>query len=160
MDVEKTSCLVNVYAGNNDLGPVYEELPANYIGNDTYELLASPGLTLNLAKGDLIRIDDVNRPATVLKRGGNFCIQIYAKQITRDEIEHLEHCVRRELNGSLDGVNGGNHALSVSSRNGIETINRFFDNFKKRTGIEWYYANIYKNFEHPSDETLLNWWVE
>ncbi|RBB31837.1 hypothetical protein DPV79_40220 [Burkholderia reimsis] len=160
MDAEKERCLVNVYAGHNDAGPVYEELPALSIGDGSYELLSSPGLALNLAKGDLIRIADTDRPATVLRRGGNFCVQIYADEIPRGEVERLEREVGQELAGSLDGVNGGNLALSVPSTNGIEAINRFFDEFKERTGIEWYYANVYKNFEDPSDETLLDWWLK
>lgn len=158
MDAERASCLVNVYAGHNDSGPVYEELPARYVGDGTYELLSSPGLALNLAKGDWVRIDQVARPATVLKRGGNFCIQIYAVDIPSAEVGRLEQEVRHKLNGSLDGINGANLALSVPAENGVEAVNRFFDDFRRRTGIEWYYANIYRNFEDLSDETLLNWW--
>ncbi|WP_232450448.1 DUF4265 domain-containing protein [Burkholderia ubonensis] len=160
MDVEKQHCFIKVYAGRNDAGPVYEELPAMPTGDGSYELLSSPGLTLNLAKGDRVRIDDTERPAAVLTRGGNFCIQIYADQIAQADVDALERQVHEELHGSLDGVNGGNLALSVPATNGIDTINRFFDAFKARTGVEWYYANVYKNFEDPDDETLLNWWVE
>jgi hypothetical protein len=152
--------LINVYAGENDAGPVYEEIPSMRMQDGSYKLLSSPGLALNLAKGDLIRINDINRPAIVLKRGGNFCIQIYADDISNQEIERLEREISQKLNGSLDGVNSGNLAFSVPSINSIKAINDFFDNFKNRTGIEWYYANIYKNFENPSDETLLNWWTE
>ncbi|TCW75948.1 hypothetical protein C5O80_37020 [Burkholderia sp. SRS-46] len=160
MGVEKDYRVVRVYAGRNDDGPpVFEELPARSVGDDAYELLASPGLALNLAKGDVIRLGDNSGPATVLERGGNFCIQIYAEEIAPDEIEQLEHDVTTELGGSLDGVNGGNLALSVPSGCGVAAINRLFDAFKRRTGIEWYYANIYKNFEDPNDETLLDWWV-
>lgn len=160
MDVEKQHCLIKVYAGRNDAGPVYEELPAMPLGDGSYKLLSSPGLTLNLAKGDHVRIDEVERPASVLTRGGNFCIQIYAERIEQADIDALDRQVRQQLHGSLDGVNGGNLALSVPAANGIDAINRFFDEFKVRTGIEWYYANVYKNFEDPSDETLLDWWVE
>ncbi|WP_175811357.1 DUF4265 domain-containing protein [Burkholderia contaminans] len=159
MGVEKEHRLVNVYAGHNDQGPVYETLPARLVGDDAYELLASPGLALNLAKGDVIRFGDKTRPVTVLERGGNFCIQIYADEISVDEIKRLERDVQA-LGGSVDGVNGGNVALSVPSSNGVDAINRLFDEFKRRTGIQWYYANIYKNFEDPDDETLLDWWVK
>lgn len=159
MGVEKQHCLIKVYAGRNDAGPVYEELPARPIEDGSYELLSSPGLTLNLAKGDRVRVDDAEQPAVVLARGGNFCIQIYADQIAQVDVDTLERQVRQELHGSLDGVNGGNLALSVPAANGLDHINRFFDAFKARTRIEWYFANVYKNFEDPSDETLLDWWV-
>nr|WP_232461863.1 DUF4265 domain-containing protein [Burkholderia ubonensis] len=52
-------------------------------GDGSYELLSSPGLTLNLAKGDRVRIDDTERPAAVLTRGGNFCIQITRTKLRR-----------------------------------------------------------------------------
>jgi hypothetical protein len=32
--------------------------------------------------------------------------------------------------------------------------------FRDRTGIQWYYANIYQNLDDDDDETLLNWWLE
>ncbi|MBA4710207.1 DUF4265 domain-containing protein [Aquitalea magnusonii] len=156
----QTACLINVYAGHDDLGPVYEELPAIPVGDGCYELLSSPGLALNMAKADLIRIEKIDQPAVVLRRGGNFCIQIYADEIADEEIERLNQTVLSELGGSLDGVNGGNLALSVPSSNDIQTINRFFDGFKSRVGVEWYCANVYKNFEDPADETLLDWWVK
>ncbi|GJH32248.1 hypothetical protein CBA19CS91_05845 [Paraburkholderia hospita] len=97
--VENECCLINVYAGKNDSGPVYEELPAKYIEGDIYKLLASPGLALNLAKGDVIRIGDAGRPADVLERGGNFCIQIYTDEVSNDEIERLRSGVSQELGG-------------------------------------------------------------
>ena len=42
---------IRVLAGENTDGPVYETLPARQIDEHVYELLASPGLTLNLARG-------------------------------------------------------------------------------------------------------------
>lgn len=156
----EAACLISVYAGCNDFGAVYEELPAISAGDGCYELLSSPGLALNMAKADLIRIEKIDQPVAVLRRGGNFCIQIYADEIADEEIERLSQTVLSELGGSLDGVNGGNLALSVPSSNDIQAINRFFDGFKSRVGVEWYYANVYKNFEDPADETLLDWWVK
>ena len=157
---EKQHCLIRVYAGRNDAGAVYEELPALLIEDSSYELLSSPGLTPNLAKGDRIRLDGAERPAVVPTRGGNFCIQIYADQIAQAHVDQLEHEVHRKLRGSLDGINAGNLALSVPAATGLDRINRFFDAFKAQTGIEWYFANVYENFEDPSDKTLLNWWTE
>lgn len=107
----------------------------------------------------MIRINDIDHPVTVLERGGNFCIQIYESEISREDLLRLERDVSPELGGSLDGVNGGSLALSIPSTNGIEAVNQFFGGFKRRTGIEWYYGNIYKDLEDTADETLLNWWV-
>ncbi|ALK30273.1 DUF4265 domain-containing protein [Burkholderia plantarii] len=152
-------CLIDVYAGNNESGPVYERLPAKQIDANVYKLLASPGLTLNLAKGDLIRLDGVDLPATVVMRGGNFCIQIYSNEISKDDAAWLEAELKGRMNGALDSMNEGSLACSVPAVNGIGKINELFNEFKRRSGVEWYYSNIYKNFEDPSDETLLNWWV-
>ncbi|VWD40776.1 hypothetical protein BLA18110_06867 [Burkholderia lata] len=152
--------VIYVYAGDSGDGPVHEELPARDTGQGVYELLASPGLALNLAKGDLIRIDDPDRPATVLERGGNYCIQIYGSAIPGDEIERLEYEVGAGLGGTLDGRHGGSLALSVPAKVGGERIRVVFDGFTERTGIAWYYANIYRNFEDPEDETLLDWWLD
>lgn len=152
--------LIYVYAGSSGDAPVHEELPARQVEPGVYELLASPGLTLNLAKGDLVRIDAPDRPATVLKRGGNYCIQIYGDAIPDHEIDRLASEVASELRGTLDGRHGGSLALSVPSGAGGERIRTVFDGFTERTGLAWYYANIYRNFEDPEDETLLDWWLE
>lgn len=151
--------LIYVYAGDNELGPVNEEIPAIQLGDNTYELLSSPGLTLNLAKGDVVLIDEKNKPAKVLKRGGNFCIQIYANGLSNDVILSLENGVQEKLGGTLDGVNEGNLSLSVPAKTGIDRLRSFFDEFTAKTGVQWYYGNIYKNFEDPDDETLLYWWT-
>ncbi|VWC09668.1 hypothetical protein BAR24066_05237 [Burkholderia arboris] len=151
---------IHVYAGDSDDGPVHEALPACEVEPGVYALLASPGLTLNLARGDVIRIDDPDRPATVLRRGGNYCIQIYGDVIPAHEIDRLEREVGSALGGALDGRHGGSLALSVPARVGGERIRAVFDGFTARTGIAWYYANIYRNFEDPDDETLLDWWRE
>ncbi|UQO33861.1 DUF4265 domain-containing protein [Burkholderia cepacia] len=74
LDPDQDDDLIHVYAGSSGDAPVHEELPARQVEPGIYELLVSPGLVLNLAKGDLVRIDDPDRPATVLKRGGNYCI--------------------------------------------------------------------------------------
>ncbi|KVW03597.1 hypothetical protein WK91_38000 [Burkholderia cepacia] len=160
LDPDQDDDLIHVYAGSSGDAPVHEELPARQIEPGIYELLASPGLALNFAKGDLVRIDDPDRPATVLKRGGNYCIQIYGDAIPDHEIDRLASEVESELSGTLDGRYGGSLALSVPSGAGGERIRTVFDGFTARTGLAWYYANIYRNFEDPDDETLLDWWLE
>ncbi|MCA5931622.1 DUF4265 domain-containing protein [Pectobacterium versatile] len=69
--------LVHVYVADND-GSTFEVLPVREIEKDTYELLSSPSLALNLARGDIFRIQDKHAHPEVLQRGGNFCIHIYA----------------------------------------------------------------------------------
>jgi hypothetical protein len=159
--VDKTSPVhIQVFAGNRSDGPVHEELPARLVGATAYELLSSPGLALNMARGDVISIENKNTHSVVLGRGGNFCIHIYADSISAADIAELESDVRRELGGTLDGVLEGNLSLAVPASNGMNKINEVFDRFRDRTGIQWYYANIYQNLDDDDDETLLNWWLE
>jgi Domain of unknown function (DUF4265) len=152
--------LINVYAGSSAGKPVYEELPAVEVMPSTYRLLSSPGLALNMAKNDLIAIPVHDQPAQVLERGGNFCIHIYADAISSEEHSALEQDVERVLGGSVDGIFEGNMSISVPATAGMERIREFFDTFTERTGKQWFYANIYKNFEDIDDETLLNWWSQ
>lgn len=159
MEDKQSPVLIQVYMADDD-GAVCEELLARQIDQDTYELLSSPGLAQNLARGDIVSIKDKNAPAVVLKRGGNFCIQIYADYIPPEYITALESDVARELNGTLDGVCNGTLSLAVPSKNGMENINAFFDRFREKNGIQWYYANVYKNLDDDSDETLLYWWLD
>lgn len=151
---------IRVLAGENESGPVFESLPARQIDEHIYELLASPGLTLNLARGDIVNIENPMAPAQVLKRGGNFCIHIYADEVPQAAVEQLADAVQAQLGGTLDGQYEGNLTFSVPSRHGLYNINRPFDAFREATGIEWYFANIYVNLDDDDDETLLNWWLE
>jgi len=151
--------LIHVLAGHSSTGPVLEELPATRISTNKYRLLASPGLALDIAKGDVIELNK-DKKAIIIERGGNFCIQIYADKINLKDIEKLERSIRSSLNGSIDGSNNGNLAITIPSSNGIDKINSVFDDFKNNTGIQWYYANIYLNPDNPNDETLSNWWLK
>ncbi|WP_162095556.1 DUF4265 domain-containing protein [Pseudomonas chlororaphis] len=156
---KEAAVLIQVYVADDD-GPFFEELPARKIDQNTYQLLSSPGIALNLAREDIVSIKDREAPAVVLQRGGNFCIQIYADAIPQEEITRLENTVVCELGGTLDGVFEGNLSLAVPARNGMEKINDVFNRFRDRTEIQWYYSNIYKNLDDDEDETLLYWWLE
>jgi hypothetical protein len=157
VDKKNELILINVYAGTCNGDVVFEELPAIFIGNTKYELLVSPGLALNLAKGDIIDIAENHLPAKVLSRGGNFCIQIY--DTGQNHIPILEELVS-ELGGSIDGINNGNLAISVPATAGLDKINTLFDRFTNLTNIQWFVGNKYKNPEDPSDETLSDWWLK
>ncbi len=84
---------------------------------------------------------------------------VLPNQLPSEDISAREDEVARELNGTLDGVFEGNLSLAVPAKNGMNKINEFFDRFREKTGIQWYYANIYKNLD-DDDETLLNWWLD
>jgi hypothetical protein len=151
---------IELYAGSNAEGPVYEPVHARKIDEDVYELCSSPGLALNMAIGDIISIKNKDAPAVVLKRGGNFCIHIYSKFIPEEDIAELAEEVQNSLGGTLDGRYKCNLSLNVPSKAGMDRINMFFNRFTELTGVQWYYANIYKNLDDLEDETLLYWWLD
>ncbi|UQV44996.1 DUF4265 domain-containing protein [Janthinobacterium lividum] len=152
---------IRVLADEDTDGPTYETLPARQIDEHVYELLASPGLTLNLARGDIVSIADPLAPAEVLKRGGNFCIQIYdADAVNQSAVDQLERDVKQQLGGTMDGQYEGSLTFSVPGHHGIYNVNGPFDAFREATGVEWYFANIYANLDDDNDETPLNWWVD
>lgn len=150
--------LIKIYAGKSNGDVIYEELPALRIDEKTYQLLSSPGLALNLAKNDIIEIEDVNKPVKVRKRGGNFCIQIYSENLTENAIFDIKIAVEEKLNGTLDGSYMGNLSFSIPAQAGTENIKNVFDDFSRRNNVDWYYCNIYKNPENLEDEELLDWW--
>jgi hypothetical protein len=152
------STLIQVFVAMREHGPIHEELPARSMGENRYELLASPGLALNLARGDIVEIRNRDEPATVIRRGGNFCVQIYTDALAPADLDALEKEVGQRLQGGLDGAYRGNLALTVPARAGMENICQVFDAFSQKTGIEWYFANVYKHFDDVHDETLLDWW--
>jgi hypothetical protein len=157
---DKKWVAIKVFVATRNDSPIFEELPAYQLSDNAYELLASPGLALNLAKGDIVEIIDREKPARVLKRGGNFCINIYTDEASEAILADLGLEVQQQLHGTLDGRFSGSLALSVPASVGIHKINEFFDAFRQKTGWEWYFSNIYANFADPEDETLLDWWVD
>jgi len=141
---------IRVLAGENTDGPVYETLPARQFVD----------VFVDLARGDIVSIADPLAPAEVLKRGGNFCIQIYADDVPQEAVDQLERDVQEQLGGTMDGQYKGNLTFSVPGHHGIYSVNGPFDAFRTATGVEWYFANIYVNLDDDDDETLLNWWVD
>ncbi|QLI81282.1 DUF4265 domain-containing protein [Chitinibacter fontanus] len=155
---KELECIVSVLAGHNANGPVREELPALDLGNGKFKLLISPGLTLNLAKSDVISLHDSDSPAEVIKRGGNFAIQIYTDSLEPNVLENLVSNVEERLGGTKDAFDCGVLVFSVPFSSGLDNIREVFDEFTEASGVAWYYGNIYKNFQDPDDETLLDWW--
>jgi Domain of unknown function (DUF4265) len=159
MDDKENTELIHVYTGKSDENIVYEEIPAKRLKGNLYQLLSSPGLALNMAKGDIIDITKKSTPAKIIKRGGNFCIQVYSESLKESSINLLAINVKNKLGGSLDGSYMGNLAFSVPAEAGMDNIREVFDDFTNETGVDWYYCNIYKNPENLDDDELLNWWI-
>ncbi|MCP3750102.1 DUF4265 domain-containing protein [Pseudomonas sp. SBB6] len=155
------SAHIRIFVDSRSNGdPVFESVPVRQIDANTFELLSSPGLALDLARGDTIRINHPDQRAEVLQRGGNFCIHIYADDLPQEAVDTLQDEVQTLLGGTLDGRYKGNLTLAIPARNGFAAIREVFDRFRQCTGVEWYYANIYRNLDDDEDETLLDWWLD
>ncbi|WP_178106707.1 DUF4265 domain-containing protein [Pseudomonas mangiferae] len=114
---------IKIYAEKTSNGNILrEEVPVEKLSNDSYELLASPGLALNLAKGDRFRFVDENTPVEVLQRSGNLCIQFFSDAIPVAAIRSIERRVAEELNGTVDGYTERNVVITVSVELGFPTI--------------------------------------
>jgi Domain of unknown function (DUF4265) len=79
--------------------PVYEDLLVDQLGDRTYRAVASPGFVLGLAAGDVFEFDSAESGhLTVLERGGNVSVQMYAPHGSTVDVDSL-----RERFGLLRG---------------------------------------------------------
>ncbi|AVS82297.1 hypothetical protein C8237_15230 [Paracidovorax avenae] len=152
--MEDRTEIIRVFAGKNQHGNVYEELPAKKISNDTYSLLASPGLVLGLAKGDLVHLNGDHH--NLVKHGGNFCIQMYAPKLDQKSLEKIKSLLQ-PISGTLDGQGDGALAFSVPTSSGFSATNEAFDKIREVLGSEYYYSNIYRDATNTDDEELTEW---
>lgn len=151
--------LIEIFAGRTTAGePVREELPAQAVGDGTYELLASPGVASNVAKGDVIRVLDANGSIEIIRRGGNVCVQTYfSSYLENNDRQEIEANFLTELTGSVDGDSDGNMCFSIPVSVGFSKIEDFFNNLaNKYFQVSWSYGNVYGD----DGVTPLNWWVD
>jgi hypothetical protein len=150
---------INVHAGTTSSGkPAYEELPVEERAPGEFLLLASPGLVLGIAAGDVIRLSPAKK-AQVIERGGNLCIQIFSEK----PVSTLEPVVTKSLaalGGRLDAKhaskNGYELVYTIHVDAGFAAVESALDEVVARFGeATWYFGNVYD----PSDGvTPLNWW--
>ena len=70
-------CTVEVVAGHKPSGePVMEELLVDRLPGDEWRLVATPGLVLGVAAGDIFVLREDGRPHVTV-RGGNLAIQVF-----------------------------------------------------------------------------------
>ncbi|NHZ84203.1 DUF4265 domain-containing protein [Massilia sp. CCM 8695] len=126
---QKNACLMKVFVAMRNGSPVFEQLPVRQLSEKTFELLSSPGLALNMAKGDVIAIEDPHKAPVVLQRGGNFCMQIYADALAPETITELENDIASKLGGTIDGIYRGNLSLSIPASVGMASIDKLLQAF-------------------------------
>jgi hypothetical protein len=151
--------VLQIFAGTAlDRGSVAETLPVRKVDGSLYELLASPGLAANLAKGDIIRWKSAQIPVEIVERGGNVCVQIVAAVLFPDaQRKQIEQAFLTTLPGSVDGQTYRNMVFTVPVQAGFPAIERFFAQVTEQyPHVGWHYANVYGE----DGVTPLNWWVD
>jgi hypothetical protein len=148
---------VRLLGGKKTTGElVFEEVPVEKLERGQYRLLASPGLVLGVAKGDLICLDDsLWNGFAVRERSGNLCIQLFCDRSVARDCGVFEAELDR-IGGVLDGKSDRQLVFTVPYKVGFAKIQYVLDKLvKDHPGYEWYYGNVYD----PRDGiTPLGWW--
>lgn len=155
---KKHTVILQLPAGlDSDGQQVLERLQAGQLDREGYyEILQSPLLIRNLAKGDIIAVKaDLPEHFTLIQRSGNLAIRVFRK----DDLGALELALTPEvekLDGSLDLQTQRGMSYSLHVNLGFAAIENLFDNMMASfPGTVWYYGNVYD----PADGTSpLNWW--
>lgn len=123
-------------------------------GEQTFRLLASPGLVLGIAAGDLFRVNASLEPE-VVARGGNLCIQVF-RSAGVTEIEPITTPATERIGGWLDGRVAKELVYTIPVSAGFSAVESIFlDVARGFPDIEWHYGNVYDPIDGV---TPLNWW--
>jgi hypothetical protein len=145
---------IDVVAGHKTSGePVFEEVLVDDLGYDRYRIVATPGLVLNVAAGDVVAFDRSERTLSVEERGRNLALQVYAPPEVADQLVDPIS----KLGGVMHGREGPLTVFTVPVAAGFPALERVLNDFVRRhPEAKWYYGNVYD----PADGvTPLNWWT-
>lgn len=147
---------IHLLAGRRPDGQIiYEQVFAQAIGDDCYQLMTSPIFARGAARLDIIRLLTAGQFA-VEQHGGNLCIRIFAKQAIASIAQALQ-AQFSALQGQIDYQNERMIVLSVPVAAGFSEIEKVLNQVLQAHGdnAQWLYANVYD----PVDgQTPLNWW--
>ncbi len=149
---------IELYAGLRPDGqPVVERIQVEILEDNSSKLVTSPAFVQGIAKGDNIKLNTEERSFEVLKRSGNLCIRVFAKE----DLASIEHDISPELEklgGTLDVENDRVLVYSIHVSCGFQAIEKILNDYTgDATESAWFYGNIYD----PKDGvTPLNWWQD
>lgn len=147
---------ISLFAGVRPDGqPVAETVQAKTLGPNEYQLVRAPSFVKGLASGDTIAFDENDNSFDILKRSGNLCVRVFAKEniaSIRDDITPR----MEKLGGMLDFENERLLVYTIHVSCGFQAVEQIFnDHIDEDEGQMWVYGNIYD----PEDGvTPLNWW--
>lgn len=148
--------IIHLLAGQRPDGQlIYEPVMAKVLGDDCYQLLASPAFARGAARLDTIRLLNAGSFAVEI-HGGNLCIRVFAKR----NIERIADNITAQFKahqGQLDFSNERVLVYSIPVAAGFSVIEEILNKALTDYGddAQWFYANVYD----PADgQTPLNWW--
>ena len=123
--------------------PVYEKVPVEDYPDRKYLVLRSPVLLEDIARGDLIEVEEDGTFLEILKGGGNICVQFFRTTSPSATTERaLTREVESNLKGTLDAEHPGCLVFTIPLKeNGFKAIE---DVFNLIGGCDtWMYDNVY-----------------
>lgn len=133
---------------------VYEEVVVVPIGAYRYRLMKSPGLVMGIAAQDVFELA-ADRKVSVVRRGGNLCVQVF-HSLDGSDLENELTERFRELDGCLDGKTRNELVYTIHVTVGFERIEAMLRAvIAKFPGAAWYYGNVY---DLEDETTPLDWW--
>ncbi|MFT5084651.1 MAG: hypothetical protein ACI9Y1_002706 [Lentisphaeria bacterium] len=150
--------VIELFAGTRPDGtPVVERLQVRGLEDESLQLVKSPAFIQGIASGDVIKLNREDQSFELLKRAGNLCIRVFAKndieQLAQDLTPILE-----KMGGELDFENERMLVYTIHVSCGFAaTEQQLNDHVGEDSDSIWFYGNVYD----PKDgQTPLNWWQE
>lgn len=144
---------VNLLVGRNKSDKsIFEEVPVEPVAGSTgVRVLATPGMVVNVAAGDVIEVSQTDGSFVTLIRGGNVGAHVFADHELVDQfMEAIE-----ASGGRLDGRTEGLSAFTVLYGPGVVALEKVFNQIVAvDPEAEWYFSNVFAD-----DGTPLNWWL-
>jgi hypothetical protein len=133
--------------------PVIEEVLVDSLSGNKYRVVATPGLVLGVAAGDVINVDHAEKTFAVMTRGGNLAIHLYGPQDTVNRyVDDFD-----KLGGVVDGRAHSLTVLTVPVASGWDAVEGLLNSISQQDpDVRWYYGNVYGE----DGETPLGWWKD
>lgn len=149
--------VIELFAGIRPDGePVVERIPVRVLEDDSCQLVKSPCFVQGIASGDVIKLNAEDQSFELVKRSGNLCIRVFAREDIEQIAEDLTPILEK-LGGELDFENQRMLVFSIHVSCGFEAIEKALRDHIDDEESAWFYGNVYD----PKDgETPLNWWKE
>jgi len=150
---------IDLFAGEQGEGkPVVERLAVIEPEPNIFQLVKSPGFLRGIARGDVIKVDKEKGSYTLVKRAGNLCIRVIAKNSIAKISGSLVPAMEK-LGASLDYENERMLIFSIHVSCGFQAIEQILNSHVGKNGeSSWIYGNVYSIVN--GELVPMNWWQE